>query len=273
MSPDGGVQPLLPFLLGEWCALATISPRRHWYVLFFAPKQTPFMSALFLQWPSFFRRDWCQGGRMVSDGKLLLMSLGSLPRFGIIGLKKKEGRVVVVGVQNWGPFQPCVIVVSVLAVIFAASPPLFPHAPSISDSPSFSPSHPPTPFPPPRPILQAGDQTTILSWDPRLWLTTSTHRWILTACTSLASPPTPHPPPQYNNQLLLFYSWLWKPKQGCDFVWFTSNNNVTSWWGWTYKISFNISELIWRTVSIMSANFWSSWMRLTVLVFWHHSLF
>lgn len=27
----------------------------------------------------------------VSDGKLLLMSLGSLPRFGIIGLKKKRG--------------------------------------------------------------------------------------------------------------------------------------------------------------------------------------
>lgn len=86
----------------------------------------------------------------VSDGKLLLMSLGSLPRFGIIGLKKKkEGRVVVVGGgQKWGPFQPRVIVVSVLAVISAASPPLFPHPPSISYSPSFSPSHPPLLFHP-----------------------------------------------------------------------------------------------------------------------------
>lgn len=107
------------------------------------------MSALFLQWPSFFRRDWCQGGRMVSDGKLLLMSLGSLPRFGIIGLKKRVVGVGGGGVQKWGPFQPCVIVVSVLAVIFRACPPLFPHAPSISYSPSFSPSLTPLTHSPP----------------------------------------------------------------------------------------------------------------------------
>lgn len=117
----------------------------------------------------------------VSDGKLLLMSLGSLPRFGIIGLKKKEGRVAGGCVQKGGPFQPCVIVVSVFAVIFTApSPPLFPHTPSISYSPSFSPSHPPFPSPLSayHPGRRSDDHPELRS---KALINNQRSRWILTA--------------------------------------------------------------------------------------------
>lgn len=98
----------------------------------------------------------------VSDGKLLLMSLGWLPRIGIIGLKRERrggGRQRCGMGGSWGrgrcteggPFQPCEIVVSVLAGMFTASPPFFLHSPSISYSPSPSPSS-----------KKAGNQTTVL---------------------------------------------------------------------------------------------------------------
>lgn len=69
--------------------------KRHWYVLFFFSEQTPFMSALSLQCPSFFRRRRCQGSRMAASPwwETVAHVPGWLPSFGIIGKRRgKEER-------------------------------------------------------------------------------------------------------------------------------------------------------------------------------------
>lgn len=119
------------------------------------PKQTPFMSAVVLQWLSFFRHHWCQGSGMAASlwWETVAHVLCWLPSFGIIG---EEGvgreRVGSGGSTERGPFKPCEIVLSVVGMIFIPFPPflrLRALALSISFcfshslSSSFSPFHPP----------------------------------------------------------------------------------------------------------------------------------
>lgn len=40
------IAPLLPFLLVQWCALTTITPRQHWYVLSFPSNTSIFVCSL-----------------------------------------------------------------------------------------------------------------------------------------------------------------------------------------------------------------------------------
>lgn len=144
---------LLHSVSAHSCALTRITPRQSKAIdmcclfCFVFSLQTPFMSALFLQYPSFFRHRWCQGSRMAASlwWETVAHVLGWLPSFGIIG-ERNGGRRR----EEWGrcaergPFKPCEIVVSVVGMIFIPFPPflntLFQFLPLSS---SFCPSPPP----------------------------------------------------------------------------------------------------------------------------------
>lgn len=111
---------------------------------FLCPETHPFLSALFLQWPSFCRHDWCQGGRMAAClwWETVAHVAGLAAKIWHYWLKKiKEGKGGRGGVQKGGPFKPCEIVVSGLPVIFTASPPLFPDTPSPPPPTHTNPTH------------------------------------------------------------------------------------------------------------------------------------
>lgn len=114
------------------------------------------MSAVVLQWPSFFRHRWCQGSRMAASlwWETVAHVLGWLPSFGIIG-EGGEGREEGRRCTERGPFKPCEIVLSVVGMIIPLPPSLRLKNPSLSrSSPLLSLSL----------SFHAVDQTTILRW-------------------------------------------------------------------------------------------------------------
>lgn len=125
----------------------------------------------------------------VSDGKLLLMSLGSLPRFGIIGLKKKRGERGWGGGAEMGPFSTlCDSGICSCRDLRSFPSPFSSCSLHLLLSFFLTLSPPPFAPPPAYPLgSKSGDHPELRSKA----FTTSTHRWILTACTIFNLTPPP----------------------------------------------------------------------------------